>query len=167
MRERLPSLSEAQLCRHHTTGYTSHLSVRLSLVRSLRPIINSRPGPPTSGGRVTAAVSGLAALAGFVPLAVLSLVLTGLSAQAPDRSVGDGDPCCPHPDTWIETIVGTAGGLFGLAVASALLSTSIATFYYAFAGRRLRIGAALKIGALAALAFLALAALAVAVTSGF
>jgi hypothetical protein len=55
-------------------------------------------------GRIAARVlAGLLAVASAAPILIalfLALFNVGVSAQQPDPTVPDGDPCCGHPGTW-------------------------------------------------------------------
>jgi hypothetical protein len=70
------------------------------------------------------------ALAGLVAVGILLCVawavlvtalIGGLSARAPDPCVPDGDPCCHHPDTWGEVAWGLTWTL-GFVLLDALLA---------------------------------------------
>ena len=63
------------------------------------------------------------------------MLAVGISAQAPDPFVIDGDPCCGHPDTWGEVAEGAAWSL-GLALLDALLVAVAVTLLSWAATRR-------------------------------
>jgi hypothetical protein len=48
----------------------------------------------------------VALIAPFVMALALAFLNVGVSAQHPDPTVPDGDPCCGHPDTWGEVALG-------------------------------------------------------------
>ena len=75
--------------------------------------------------------SGALAVASVVPLwfgSFLALLAIAVSAQRPDPSIPDGDPCCGHPDTWAEVAGGlvygfaTVAGIFALAYVAVALA---------------------------------------------
>ena len=80
---------------------------------------------------------GAGVLALFVPGAVLALFGLGISFEVPDARIPDGDPCCPHPDTWLATVGGTAFGVVLLIVSGALLSAAATFIFWGLTGRRL------------------------------
>lgn len=59
------------------------------------------------------------------------LLSAGISAQAPDPFVADGDPCCGHPDTWGEVRVGIAWTLALVVVDGLLLCVAVALMSWA------------------------------------
>jgi hypothetical protein len=78
--------------------------------------------------------AGLAALV-FVLLApyvaAASLFATALASYRPDPRAHDGDPCCPHPDTWGDVAQSAAGAVFGATVSGALLGLAAAVLWQA------------------------------------
>lgn len=54
------------------------------------------------------------------------LLSAGISAQAPDPFVADGDPCCGHPDTWGEVRAGIGWTLALVVVDGLLLCVAVA-----------------------------------------
>lgn len=87
------------------------------------------------------------------------LLVGGMTAQAPDPFIADGDPCCGHPDTWGEVRWGIVWTL-AYAIADALLfSLAVALVRWGWVGRwpRLKRLALLPAGAVI-LTSLALAA---------
>ncbi|HWK26374.1 MAG TPA: hypothetical protein VNS09_07430 [Solirubrobacter sp.] len=89
----------------------------------------------------TSLLRGLAGVAGaalllFTAWGVLFVFLVGaIAAQAPDPFVENGDPCCGHPDTWSEVVVGV-GWTLGYALADALLvCVGVALVVWATRGR--------------------------------
>lgn len=85
--------------------------------------------------RLTAGLGGAGLLA-IASWGVLFVLLIGaISAQEPDPSVADGDPCCSHPDTWAEVAAGL-GLTVGYALVDALLfALAIALLAWAARGR--------------------------------
>ncbi len=59
------------------------------------------------------------------------LLSAGISAQAPDPFVANGDPCCGHPDTWGEVRAGIAWTLALVVVDGLLLSVAVALMSWA------------------------------------
>ena len=121
---------------------------RVGGVSAFRPILNTPPRvQPTLVGR------GFAGLAGVVllPLAVYGTAVAGLviavGAQIPDREVPSGDPCCPHPDTWLETISWSGIGLVGVLICAGGFALSAGLLWWAVkaAGLSLRRAAGLGI----------------------
>ena len=68
--------------------------------------------------RVAATVVGFGlAAAAIVVMAFYVLWTTFTATVHPDPDVSDGDPCCGHPDTWGEILVG-GGAVVGLCIAA-------------------------------------------------
>lgn len=67
--------------------------------------------------------------------AVIVLFGAALAAQKPDRTVPNGDPCCPTPDTWAETGLWMAGALMGAALDLGLFTVSVAVVWWALRER--------------------------------
>jgi hypothetical protein len=79
--------------------------------------------------RALAAVAGpLFAVAAAWTFAVALIATSLLRSPNPDPAL-DGDPCCPHPDTWGEVVL----GLFS-AAALAVVSLGLAVLAVAFGG---------------------------------
>lgn len=53
-----------------------------------------------------------------------------VSAQAPDPFVSTGDPCCGHPDDWVEVVMGMAGGIVMAAIVGGLLALAVALLFW-------------------------------------
>lgn len=73
-------------------------------------------------GRVVAAILGLGVMLLSLYGTSWVLLAAAITAQRPDPSIADGDPCCPHPDTWHEVLDGvwqtlTLASLDGLVFA--------------------------------------------------
>jgi hypothetical protein len=101
------------------------------------------------------------ALAGLVGVGVLlfaawavliTALIGGLSARAPDPFAPDGDPCCGHPDTWSDVAWGLAWTLGFVLIDALLASIGIALLSWATRQRwpRLKRLAMLPAGALIA-----------------
>ena len=106
--------------------------------------------------RVVACLAGVA-LFSFACWSVLLVLLSGaISAQRPDPTVPDGDPCCPYPDTWSEVGLGSVFTLGLSAILGGLFAFALALTMRAFRDRwpPLR---SLVIGPLAAVALTTLA----------
>jgi hypothetical protein len=74
------------------------------------------PSAARIAAAVTAALLALAAAYG----SLLMLLFLSIAWQRPDPTVGDGDPCCEHPDTWGEVALWSIPGLaFAAAVTGA------------------------------------------------
>lgn len=86
--------------------------------------------------RLLAGLAGGAILLVALWGALWVMLAVGISAQAPDPFVIDGDPCCGHPDTWGEVAEGAAWSL-GLALLDALL-VCVAVTLVAWAATRRR-----------------------------
>ena len=86
-------------------------------------------------GRLAA---GVLALASAVPLwfgfwwAALGVTV----AQTPNPDIADGDPCCGHPNTWIEVVLGFVGGVMLLAGCAALIYIALRLAHFALLGVR-------------------------------
>jgi hypothetical protein len=84
------------------------------------------------GRRLALAFAGVVSLAAALWLSLLALIETS-AFQSPNAAPGlDGDPCCAHPDTWGDVVIGGAAfvaiGLVALAAyagASVLLGTAL------------------------------------------
>lgn len=85
--------------------------------------------------RLLAGLAGVALLLVALWGALWVMLAVGISAQAPDPFVIDGDPCCGHPDTWGEVTEGAAWSL-GLALIDALLAAVAVALVGWAAGRR-------------------------------
>lgn len=95
-------------------------------------------------------VGSALARAGAVLLALASLPAVGIglavawfsivvSAQRPDPSVPNGDPCCGHPDTWGEVVGGIVLGVGFAAICVALLYFAMFLGEFALKGARPRV----------------------------
>ena len=100
-------------------------------------MFNAHPSEPTVGGRLLGTLTGVVLLALLVPGAVLVLLGLAYSAQVPDARIPDGDPCCPHPDSWLAMLGGTAFGIALLIFSGALLGAAAAFIFWGLTGRRL------------------------------
>ncbi len=138
-------------------GYQSDHAGKLGLVPSWRPIVNADPGEPTVGGRLLGALAGAALIGLFAMGSAISFFGLVVYAQVPDARVPDGDPCCPHPDTWWAAIGGATSGVVALAACTAALSAAIALIYWSLLGRRMTNRRALRPGAISAVLVYALA----------
>jgi len=88
-------------------------------------------------GRLAA---GVLALASVVPLwfgfwwAVLGITT---SAQTPNADIADGDyPCCGHPNTRTEIVLGVVGGVMLLVGCAALIYIAFRLAHFALLGVR-------------------------------
>jgi hypothetical protein len=90
-------------------------------------------------GRIAARMlTGLLAVAlaaPFVMALALALFTVGVSAQHPDPTVPDGDPCCGHPDTWGEVALGFVYAAMLLLAAGAVAFLAVQLGRYAVSGR--------------------------------
>ncbi len=83
------------------------------------------------------AAAGLLSLASVIPLwfgfwwAILGILTLG---QTPDASIPDGDPCCSHPDTWGEVVLGGVGGTLLLVGCGALVYIAFRLAAFALQG---------------------------------
>jgi hypothetical protein len=66
---------------------------------------------------------------------VLALFSVVVSAQQPDPTVPDGDPCCSHPDTWGEVALGFGYAAMFLLGAGAVAYLAVQLGRYAVSGR--------------------------------
>ncbi len=86
----------------------------------------------------------------LVPLAFYGTVWAwlgiGIGAQTPDGRVPDGDPCCPHPDTWLETISWTGVGLLWAIVCAAVIAACVAVLWWVAKARRPSLRRAVTVG---------------------
>lgn len=83
-------------------------------------------------------LSGLLAVAfaaPFVMALALAFLTVGVSAQHPDPTVADGDPCCGHPDTWGEVALGFVYAAMFLLGAGAVAYLAVQLGRYAVSGR--------------------------------
>jgi hypothetical protein len=90
-------------------------------------------------GRIAARIlAGLLAVASAAPI-VMALALAffnvAVSAQQPDPTVPDGDPCCGHPDTWGEVALGFVGAAMFLLGAGAVAYLAVQLGCYGVSGR--------------------------------
>jgi hypothetical protein len=93
----------------------------------------------------------------FAAWGVLFIMLVGsISAQAPDPSIPNGDPCCGHPDTWGEVAWGVAWTLGYVVLDALLVCGAIALLHWAIRRRwpRLKRLAMLPAGAAMAAALI-------------
>jgi hypothetical protein len=90
-------------------------------------------------GRVASRIlAGLLAVASAAPIVMalfLALFNVAVSAQQPDPTVPDGDPCCGHPDTWGEVALGFVSAAMFLLGASAVAYLAVQLGRYALSGR--------------------------------
>ena len=86
--------------------------------------------------RVLAAVAGLVLFAGASWGSLFVFLGGAIAAQRPDPGVEDGDPCCPHPDSWEEVASWSAYPLVGAAVVAAVFALAAASLVWADRGRR-------------------------------
>lgn len=94
-----------------------------------------RPRPLGAMARVGTGAAALpAALVGLYGL-LLALFFVALAAQRPDSSVPDGEPCCPHPDTWGEVVGGVAAAVLPGVAAGGLVLAGLALAWTAVTGR--------------------------------
>ncbi len=89
--------------------------------------------PPTLR-RALAAPAAVALV--LTAVAGLSLILLSgaISAQAPDPSIPNGDPCCWHPDTWGEVASGVGWTLGYVVVDGVLIAGAVALFKWSSSG---------------------------------
>jgi hypothetical protein len=90
------------------------------------------------------------ALASAVPLwfgIAVASINGAAAAQRPDPSIPNGDPCCWHPDTWVEVVGGHAFAAGALLACAAVVDVAVALGRFAWSGRwryrRRRLGLAL------------------------
>ncbi|MBA2514964.1 MAG: hypothetical protein H0V26_11670 [Solirubrobacterales bacterium] len=84
------------------------------------------------------ALAGAFALASAVPLWFgfwIALLNIAVSTQPPDPTIPNGDPCCWHPDTWVEVAGGIALGIGTLVAWAALIYTVVALVRFALTGK--------------------------------
>jgi hypothetical protein len=93
-------------------------------------------------GAVTGYVRRAAALAGapLAALAALGILLLAVIAtsllRAPNADPTlDGDPCCPHPDSWLEVAFGALATIALVVVALALIMLAVALGWVGVTGR--------------------------------
>jgi hypothetical protein len=85
--------------------------------------------------RVLAGVLAVASAAPIVMALFLTLLSVAVSAQQPDPTVPDGDPCCGHPDTWGEVALGFVSAAMFLLGAGAVAYLAVQLGRYAASGR--------------------------------
>lgn len=85
--------------------------------------------------RALAALVGLGLLAAGLAGLALALLTIGTAAQVPDPLIADGDPCCGHPDSWVEVAIGVAWGLICLVIDGIIFAGAAAMLRWANAGR--------------------------------
>jgi hypothetical protein len=79
-------------------------------------------------------------LLGVAAWGMLWVLLNGaMSAQLPDPSITDGDPCCAHPDTWGQVAGWSAVTLALAALDAALFAAAFATLRFGLTGQVLRL----------------------------
>jgi hypothetical protein len=71
----------------------------------------------------------------FVMALALAFLTVVVSAQHPDPTVPDGDPCCGHPDTWGEVALGLVFAAMLLLGAGAVAYLAVQLGRYAVSGR--------------------------------
>jgi len=75
--------------------------------------------------RVLAGVLAVASAAPIVMALFLTLLSVAVSAQQPDPTIPDGDPCCGHPDTWGAVALGfVSAAMFLLGACAVALPRS-------------------------------------------
>jgi hypothetical protein len=67
-----------------------------------------------------------------------------IAAQRPDPEIPDGDPCCPHPDTWHEVAQWSCEALTVVSIDALVFTVGVACALFARHGcwprwRRLRL----------------------------
>lgn len=82
-----------------------------------------------------AGVLTVASAAPIVMALVLAFLNVAVSAQQPDPTVPDGDPCCGHPDTWGEVALGSMGAGMFLLGAGAVAYVAVQLGRYGVSGR--------------------------------
>jgi hypothetical protein len=85
--------------------------------------------------RVLAGVLAVASAAPIVMALFLTLLSVAVSAQHPDPTVPDGDPCCGHPDTWGDVALGFVSAAMFLLGAGAVAYLAVQLGRYAVSGR--------------------------------
>jgi hypothetical protein len=91
----------------------------------------------------------LAGIAGFIAVLISLygslwvLLSAAIAAQRPDPAASDGDPCCPHPDTWGQVADWGSIALTMASVDALIFTGGVACALYARDGcwprcRRLR-----------------------------
>ena len=88
-----------------------------------------------SAARILAGLLAVASAAPIVMALLLALFSVVVSAQQPDPTVPDGDPCCGHPDTWGEVAVGFVYAAMFLVGAGAAAYLAVQLGRYAVSGR--------------------------------
>ena len=91
-------------------------------------------------------VARFGAAIGALPLLLLAawsglwvVIQLTTAAHVPDASAYDGDPCCPHPDTWGEVAEAGASALGLSALAGMVLAFALGLLLYAGRGRGLHV----------------------------
>ena len=85
--------------------------------------------------RVLAGLLALASVPGLAFGTFIALFGLGTLTQRPDPTVPDGDPCCGHPDTWGDVVIGGLYGLVALVGVGALTYVGWRLGHYAMTGR--------------------------------
>jgi hypothetical protein len=83
-------------------------------------------------------LAGLLAVASVAPIVMaltLALFNVVVSAQQPDPTIPNGDPCCGHPDTWGEVALGFVHAAMFVLGAGAVAYVAVQLARYAAAGR--------------------------------
>jgi hypothetical protein len=86
--------------------------------------------------RVSTAIAGLISLLISLYLALMVLLGAVVAAQRPDPSVPNGDPCCPHPDTWGEVASWSFGALSLASIDALIFTVAVGCLAIAGSGRR-------------------------------
>jgi hypothetical protein len=86
-------------------------------------------------GRLVAALVGLGAVLLSLYGTLWVLLFALITAQRPDPSVPDGDPCCGHPDTWHEVASGAWQTLTLASIDGSLVAVGVAFICYGRDGR--------------------------------
>lgn len=106
-------------------------------IRTVAPRVSRLSNSPLA--ILAAALVGGALVLVFIwGLAWLALS-AGVSAQLPDPSIGDGDPCCGHPDNWGEVAGGLAYTAVLAVVEALILSAGVGLLGWSSSGRQ-RVG---------------------------
>jgi hypothetical protein len=85
--------------------------------------------------RILAGVLSVASAAPIVMAVTLAFWNVALSAQQPDPTVPDGDPCCGHPDNWGEVALGFVSAAMFLLGAAAVAYLAVQLGRYGVSGR--------------------------------
>ena len=75
--------------------------------------------------RVSTAIAGVISLLISLYLARVAVLGVAVAAQRPDPAVSNGDPCCPHPDTWREVALWTFEALLFVSIDALIFTVAV------------------------------------------